>query len=229
MVRDFALRGDVPDYIQTWCPVPVGHRSHSGVFYCAPDFLSIGDDYDFVRVRINGVTAELIGAVVGAVLPTKRMVDLIYDASKQLEAQPWGPPYDRSMMTTKRWRKQDKKIDDQASDAMYARGELWEGHAKNVVVGAGLSAKRGETIGIYGWFDERGRAIQGPAVNWNSHEWTYTDYSQCIRLIHKDMLVDGVPMAVRDVLQDKELAPLISDEGTLAHCTYREFHPEWLE
>jgi hypothetical protein len=229
MVRDFALRGDVPAYVQTWCPVSTRQGLHTGTFYCSPDFLSIGDDLDFVRARINGATAELIGRAIGAVLPTKKMVDLIYAASRKLSAQPWGAPYDRSMMATSRWRRQDKKVNEQASDAMYGRGELWEGHAKNVVVGAGLAAKRGENIGIYGWFDEKGKAIQGPTVNWGSHEWTYTDYSQCIRFIHKDMLVDGVTTSVSAVLQNKELAPLISDEGTLAHCTYLEFHPEWLE
>jgi hypothetical protein len=229
MVRDFVLRGDVPAYVQTWCPVATVQGAHYGVFYCTPDFLSIGDDYDFVRVRINGVTAELIGAAIGAVLPTKKMVDLIYAASKKLVATPWGAPYDASMMATSRWARQDKRINDQASDAVYARGELWEGHAKNVVVGRGLADKRGERIGIYGWFDEHGKAIQGPVVNWKDHEWTYTDYSQCIRLVSEDMLVDGRPMTVPDVLRSKELAPLLSDEGTLGHCTYKEFHSGWLE
>jgi hypothetical protein len=228
MIRDFALRGDVPKFVQSWVAVPVMHNDVSGEFYCSPDFLSIGNDDDFLRVRINGVTAELIGEVAHAMLPTRMMVNAIYSHAMKLAAIPWGPPYDHSMMRTERWEEQDTKIDKQAGEKGYELGQLWAGHLKNVVVGSGLAKSRGSNIGIYGWFDKSGQAIQGPNVQWGAHEWTYTDYSQGIRFIHKEMLVGGVLVPVKEVLQDPDLAPLISDEGTVPHCSYREFHPSWL-
>lgn len=227
-IRDIVLRGDVPDWLQTWVSVPVQYGKLSGEFYCSPDFLSIGNDEDFVRVRVNPVTAEDIIQVANAMLPTRKMVNAIYASSSKLEAQPWGPPYDASMMQTSRWRVQDDKIARQASSRGYKHGKLWAGHLKNMVVGRGVGDKNGATVGIYGWFRNDGEAIQGPGINFTSHEWTYTDYAHGTRLIHKDMLVNNQPMAVRDVLNDPALAPLISDEGVLKHCSYSEFHPKWL-
>lgn len=228
MVRDFALRGDVPAHIQTWCTVPVEHEGLTGEFYCTPDFLSIGSDDDWARVRINGVTAELIGEVAKAMLPTRKMVNAIYAASNKLAAKSWGPPYDHSMMCTHRWQPQDAAINQQIQSKGYERGSLMEGHAKNVVIGMGLSASHGQQIGIYGWFTSEGRAIQGPGVQWKAHEWSYTDYSQCIRLVHKEMLVGSKVMAVTDVLKDPALYPLISDEP-LTRCYYKDFHPGYLQ
>lgn len=228
MIRDFILRGDVPDYVQVWMPVPVRFGKLIGEFYCTPDFLSIGTDEDFVRVRINGATAECVGDVVGALLPTEKMVNDIYSAANRLVAQPWGAPYDHSMMLTSRWQVQDARSNEQAHARGFQPGELWAGHMKNVVIGGGLEEYKGERIGIYGWFRKDGTAIQGPQAQWRAHEWTYADYSQCIRLVHKDMLLGDTVVSVESVLQNPELALLLSNEGALKHCSYREFHPEWL-
>jgi hypothetical protein len=229
MIRDFALRGDVPAHLQVWCPVPVTHEGLTGEFYCTPDFLSIGSDDDWVRVRINPVTAELIGEVAKAMLPTRKMVNDIYVTSKKLAAQSWGPPYDHSMMCTHRWAPQDARINQQIQSKGYERGELIEGHAKNVVIGLGLGTNHGQQIGIYGWFDESGTAIQGPGVQWKAHEWSYTDYSQCVRFVHKEMLVGDEVMRVEDVLADSKLHKLISDEGPLSRCFYSAFHTDYLK
>jgi hypothetical protein len=230
MILDFVRRGDVPDFVQVWCPVSVQHGAIKGEFYCTPDYLAIGSDEDFVRVRVNGVTAERIAAQAIAVLPTRKMVNDIYrNAACKLVAQTWGEPYDHTMMQTARWPVQDQKIFEQALSAKFERGQLWAGHAKDVVVGGGLTAHKGTTIGIYGWFNSAGKPIQGPQVNWDAHEWTYTDYSQCIRLVHSLMMVAGRVLPVQSVLKSPELAPLISDEGALEHVTYSEFHPEYLK
>jgi hypothetical protein len=46
-----------------------------------------------------------------------------------------------------------------------------------------------------------------------AHEPSFADYSQGVRLVHPMMTVDGTSMAVRDVLADPVLHPLLSNEG----------------
>jgi hypothetical protein len=244
MVLNHVLQGNVPSWFQRWCVVPVrnGQDGLSGEFYCSPDFLCVGRDDDWVRVRINPVTAELIGEHAGAVLPTRKMVKVIYAHSRMVEAQTWGEDfhkkwdyekkgncYGASMMYTARWRPHDQMIAEAMGTVRQDEDVLYAGHMKNMVVGAGLSKKAGATVGIYGWFRKDGSVIQGESINFGSHEWEYTDYSHGFRLIHEDMMVNSISMNVREVLKDPELASLICDEGALKHVSYREFHPDYLQ
>lgn len=244
MVLNHVLQGNVPSWFQRWCVVPivVAGKDITGEFYCSPDFLCVGRDDDWVRVRINPVTAELIGEHASAVLPTRKMVKVIYAHSRMVVAQTWGEDdhkkwdypnkgkcYGGSMMYTARWRPHDQMIAGAMGTFRLDEDVLYAGHMKNMVMGEGLERKKGSTVGIYGWFRSDGSVIQGETVNWGSHEWEYTDYSHGFRLIHEDMLVNSITMNVREVLKDPELAPLISDEGALTRVSYREYHPDYLQ
>ena len=233
-----ATEGHVPYYIQHWAPVAVKHGNLSGKFYTLPDYFSVGSDTDFVRVRINPLTAESIGDWLEGQLPTPKMVDDIYKAAPQkLSARPWGPPYDGSMLAVSRWPAQDARIGQQMANRGYVLDQLTAGHLKDVVVGKGLAGYpkrkgrdgkwkpevvRGSRVGIYGWFQADGAPIQGPGANFVTHEVSYADYSHGIRYVHREMLVEGKSVAVSDVLRDPRLAPLISGEGALEYATYRD-------
>ncbi|MGH7941091.1 MAG: hypothetical protein ACREFR_08485, partial [Limisphaerales bacterium] len=52
------------------------------------------------------------------------------------------------------------------------------------------------------------------------HAWWWVDYSQCIRLISKMMLVNGKKESVAEVLADPDLCGLISDEGAIGNARY---------
>ena len=67
-------------------------------------------------------------------------------------------------------------------------------------------------MAIYGWHYPSGKPIQPLYVG---HVDWYVDYSHGIRLISRRMMVDGRPMQVADVLRDKELSPLLSNEGPI--------------
>lgn len=224
-ILDYVTSGNMPNWLQAWIEVPTKYRELEGSFYALPDFLCVGDDQDYFRARLNPVTAEKIGAWLEGVLPTKKMVDLIYDhAPQKLVAQPWGPPYDGSMMHTARWPKQDKKISAEMSSRQFTVGELTAGHLKNVVTGKKLAEKKGETVGIYGWFQSNGIPIQGPNPNFGSHEWDYVDYSHGIRYVFQEMRVGETVMKVRDVLAHPEYHVLLSHEGPVPHSSYLEYH-----
>ena len=92
-----------------------------------------------------------------------------------------------------------------------AVGDLVAGHKKDVVV----SNRLGEIppkVAIYGFYLRSGHPIQPFAL---PHEDTYTDYSHGIRLIGGSVRVDGVERPIAEVLADKNLAALLSDEGPI--------------
>ena len=72
---------------------------------------------------------------------------------------------------------------------------------------------------IYGWHRLDGHPIQ-PLTN--VHIDTYVDYSHGVRLVNSEIIVDGVPMEMAEVLRDSMLYRLISDEdGVMGRTRYR--------
>ena len=68
-------------------------------------------------------------------------------------------------------------------------------------------------MAIYGWHQLNGTPIQPLTtvhVDW------YVDYSHGIRLVKRQMIVDGQPRDLWDVLKDPDLYLLVSDEGQIA-------------
>ena len=57
-------------------------------------------------------------------------------------------------------------------------------------------------------------------------DW-YVDYSHGIRLVKQQMIVDGVPMSVADVLADPNLCVLLSDEGVVTNPELLERRAEY--
>jgi hypothetical protein len=210
--------GNVPYFLRQWVPVQVSYGSHTGTFYVMPDYFAIGTDDDFVRTPMAPTTAEKIGSLLGARLPTKKMVDLIHIASEQkLKPEPMKPT--SQMITRDYFVRHNEKVNAQFESNRYELGNLTSGHKKDVVV---TSHMGGRTVCIYGWFrgDSPSTAIQGPRPNCKSHTLLYSDYSHGIRFVRDVMLVDGKEMLVDTVLKDPELSKLISDEGPFETVRY---------
>jgi hypothetical protein len=90
------------------------------------------------------------------------------------------------------------------------------GIKKDVVITKELSERPGH-VAIYGWHKLDGKPIQPLTtvhVDW------YVDYSHGIRLVDQWAEVDGEPMLVCDVLRDKNLCGLLSDEGPFDAVSY---------
>src|SRR5262249_34437109 len=105
-----------------------------------------------------------------------------------------------------------KIIEEQRSVARWGiTGWLLSGIKKDVVLTNRLKEKPNR-VAIYGWHYPDGKPIQRLYVG---HVDWYVDYSHGIRLVSQEMIVDGQPMKFRDVLRDKELSALISDEGPI--------------
>ena len=64
---------------------------------------------------------------------------------------------------------------------------------------------------IYGWHKKDGKPIQ-PV--YSGHIDWYVDYSHGIRLINNQVLIDGNPYLLTEVLKDPVLYRLFSDEDS---------------
>lgn len=209
------LKGNLPDFLRKLKPITLQQRSKSGrllraTIFVTPDYLAIGSQADFIRIPMDYHTATKVAAQFGFILPTRRVVDVIYEQSeKHFTPQPLPPG--PQMCSTGYYQRHNKKIIEQRYARGISLGELVSGHKKDVVITNRLRRKPGR-IAIYGWQRPDGKPIQPLST---VHGAGYADYSHGIRLVSEQVLIDGKLLSVYDVLKNPELAPLLSDEGTM--------------
>jgi hypothetical protein len=209
-------RGNAPEFLRDLRPVELSHRRSdgsqlSGTVWVTPDYLAIGSDDDFLRMPLSLPDALTICDEYGFVLPTRKIVDAIYEqASFHLSPKPMQPgPQMRS--TDYLWRHQ-QLIETQL--AGHPHGELVAGHKKDLVLTGRLNSKPGR-VAIYGWHRLSGQPIQPLST---VHGENYLDYSHGVRLVSGTMLVDGVRRRILEVLEDPLLAPLLSYESVIGNA-----------
>jgi hypothetical protein len=195
-IEQALLDGNVPAFLRRLKPVTLTARQSDGSEVTAtlcvtPDYVAIGSDDDFLRIPADLHTATAVASRFGFILPTRKMVDAIYQQSEvHLSPQPMTPG--PKMRSTAYYVTHNRHI-------MAQRGNL------------GVPLGRGK-IAIYGWHRLDGRPIQPLST---VHGAGYADYSHGIRLVSEVVFVNGEAISVYDVLQDPALAPLLSDEGTV--------------
>ena len=206
------MRGNVPDHLKRFIPIFVSHLTAEGrvvnaTVYVLPDYLAIGTNDDFVRIPMNFNTARRLAKALGFMLPTRKIVDAIYQqADIRLDPQPLGPG--PGMCTSAAYLKHNQRINRQAGDAADAFA-LLAGHKKDVVISASL-AHAPDQIAIYGWHRADDEPIQHLSI---AHGANYVDYSHGVRFISETVVVDGTPHSLFDVLETLELAPVLSYDG----------------
>jgi hypothetical protein len=214
-IRDEILNGNVPQFLRKLTPVqlhagtPDGRRLTDTIFVM-PDYLAIGSDDDFLRIPMNLHTAVAVADRFGCILPTKKMVDAIYDQARyHLIPQPL--PAGPEMRSTEYYSTHNQMIEEQARSLGIRLGELISGDKKDVVITNLLFNKVGR-IAIYGWHKGPGEPIQPLST---VHGANYADYSHGIRLVSETTLIDGKVKSVDNVLRDPSESKLLSDEGPI--------------
>lgn len=212
-------RGNIPNFLRKFQPITVQTTLKTGVqvkatIWVSPDYLAIGSDKDFVRLPMNPVTAQWIADHFACVLPTVKIVDQIYgQAPIKLVPVPFKPS--KKMVHTSQYVEHNEAINRQLA-RVKSQGRLVAGHKKDVVISNRLNRKKGK-VAIYGWHRANGKAIQPLST---IHGNYYADYSHGIRLVAGMMLVNNILLPVAEVLQDPQLAPLLSYEGTIKWTRY---------
>jgi hypothetical protein len=214
-IQKAVLDGKVPHFLKKLVPVSLGYKHADGTegkvkVFVMPEYLAVGSDEDYLRVPMNLYTAATIATQLGFVLPTRKIVDAIYQQSAvhfSPEPMQAGP----EMRSTAYYQTHNNKIAEQARKLGVKPGDLVSGHKKDVVMTMRLAANPGK-IAIYGWQRPNGEPIQ-PLTT--VHGACYADYSHGIRLVSERVEVDGVAKSIYDVLKDPVLSQALSDEGPI--------------
>lgn len=211
------LAGHVPSHMRKFVDVSLSFADATGaghvlVVRALPDYLCIGTDDDKLRMPLWPLTAQKVADAWNCLLPTTKLVTILWNAApSKLPPQPWGPPYDASMMSTDRFVAHNARIEATIKKLGVDATKLMGGHKKDVVLTAKL-AKQPKQVAIFGWHQTNGKPIQPLYLG---HENTYADYSHGIRLVSRDCLLDDQPDDLARILQDSNLAYAVSSEGAL--------------
>jgi hypothetical protein len=213
--------GNIPGFLKSLKPVTLHlaspHAEATATIWVMPDYLAIGSDDDFLRIPLSYDAATAIASEYGFALPTPKMVDAIY-AQSALHLEPQPLPAGRMMSSNSYYLDHQtmiqKQLWGQPQDALVA------GHKKDLVLTNRLR-RNPHRVAIYGWHRRDGKPIQPLST---VHQASYADYSHGIRLVSTTVQINGTPRSIYDVLEDPELAPLLTDEGMIAgacglmHC-----------
>jgi hypothetical protein len=209
------LNGNIPEFLKKLVPVKLtsngaGGRTLTATVFVMPEYLAIGSDSDFLRIPMNFFTAAAVATHLGFVLPTRKIVDAIYQQSAfhfSPEPMTAGP----QMRSTEYYRVHNEKIEHQLHQIGATIGALLSGDKKDVVLTNLLASHPGK-IAIYGWHRLNGAPIQ-PLTT--VHGACYADYSHGIRLVSEIAMVNGQPRSIYDLLADPLFASVLSDEGPM--------------
>lgn len=215
IVREL-LSGNAPASLLRWRPIEFVRQDSRGVerkvaLSVLPDDLAVGSDEDFVRVPLTPRAAQRIADAWGGQLPTRAIVDAIH-AHADLRISPIPLTENREAPAT--FLEHHDRIQRQLGAA--PAGQLLSGGKKSVVVTNRLG-ERPRRVAIYGWHQLDGTPIQPLTI---VHHENYVDYSHGIRLVRREMTIDGRRHDVRRVAHDPVLHPLLSDEGPLEWPVY---------
>lgn len=209
------LNGNVPEFLKKLVPVKLtSHRpggpALTATIFVMPEYLAIGSDKDFLRIPMNLYTAASVATHLGFILPTRKIVDAIYQqAAFHFAPEPMKPG--PQMRTTEYYQEHNQRIQEQFRQIGASIGALLSGHKKDVVI-TNLLAKNPGHIAIYGWHKTNGLPIQ-PLTT--VHGACYADYSHGIRLVSETVLLNGEPRSIYDLLADPLFADVLSDEGPI--------------
>ncbi len=172
-------------------------------YYVSPDYFSVGNDKDWARVPITPMAAQRIADTLHCFLPTRKMVDDIYEQAR-VRPEPL-PLYALRDSTPTMWH-HHLMIEGQRRGA---KG-LIAGIKKDVVLSGKISRdKRPDRVAIYGWHKPDGKPIQPlytGHVNW------YVDYCHGIRFVHEMIVVEGRAMHYSEVLKHPLYQKLLCNE-----------------
>jgi hypothetical protein len=193
----------------------VGNDSVSVTFWATPDYLVAGSDSDWVQLPLTPQTAQRIADRLDASLPTPAMVDAIWRvAVGRLGPDSIAPS--PAMTTVPVFAEHNRMVHRKRAASHAPFGALVAGNQKDVVLTARLDSLP-HRVAIYGWHLPDGRPIQ-PLYTGHGNRWV--DYSHGIRLIARQVRIDGTRHDLRAVLRDNLLAGALSDEGPMTRARY---------
>lgn len=214
------LSGNVPDSLKFFQKivfetgqvdsVEVLKKKHTVEIMALSDYLSIGTNFDFIRMPMGPLAAQEIADSLFCTLPTAYLVDKIAMASVGgIDPFPFRPVKDRNIWPVV-FEDSNNAINALYKASGYHFGELISGLKKDVILTYKImDPARRNHVTIYGWHYPDGSHIQ-PSNN--IHVNFYVDYSHGIRLLARCCKIDGKEYDIKSVLEDPKLYRILSDE-----------------
>lgn len=205
-------KGNVPEFLRKSVIIrdtltDAKGNGHQVEIRVLPDFIAIGTNSDFLRIPTVPGTAQKIADLYGASLPTRKISDLIHKYSI-IKMNPMNMTPDATMITIPVFAAQNERIEKGRKIYNLPLNTLIAGHKKDIVIANRMKNEPGRLF-IYGWHYPNGKAIQPLSA---AHNDGYVDYSHGIRLIDREVLVDGMIYDIKDLLKHPVLYKLLSDE-----------------
>ena len=202
------VSGNYPHHVFRWVTIHTQLQVDSvttlrATYQVTSDYLSIGTDADWSRVPLTAMAAQQVADSFRCFLPTRKIVDDIYQAARvKLAPMPMFAFRDSPVTMY-----QHHLI---IEGLRNGRKGLIAGIKKDVVIASLLTGSaKPNRIAIYGWHQLNGKPIQplyAGHVNW------YVDYSHGVRLVKRTIQINGRPYDYVQVMQDPLLRKLICDE-----------------
>lgn len=182
---------------------------HRIIYEVMPDYLSVGTDDDYCRIPMNPYTAQKLADEFGGSLLTSAVSDHIYSMA-EIKLKPFNyVPAGNANESVQKFIEHSAQIDFQMKEAGGRNGQLVAGIKKDVILSRDIALKPDKVV-IYGWHNPGGEPIQ-PV--YSGHIWWYVDYSHGIRLVNNQVIIDGKPALLSEILKDKFLFRIFSNEN----------------
>ena len=203
------LSGNIPSFLRNFVRIHTSVTDSStgkiisAYYLAAPDYLSLGTDEVWARIPLTPMAAQVIADSFHCFLPTRKMVNDIYEQSVVKLAP--VPMYAFRDSSVTMWQ-HHLIIEGQRK----GKKGLIAGIKKDVVLSGKVTRDtKPDREAIYGWHKSDGKPIQ-PLYTGHINWWV--DYSHGIRLIYRTVWVDGKPMDYTEVFKNPSLQKLLCDE-----------------
>jgi peptidoglycan hydrolase-like protein with peptidoglycan-binding domain len=208
----------------TWpvVEVPLAVPGHTASIFVNADYFAIGEGADVLYCPLSASAAQTVADACNAILPTSKIVDLIW-AAATAKTKPItggelgieiGTP---DQLSVRAFGVHSAAIRKQLGLFFGSSETLVAGSKKDVVLSNRLevvdAAGHGgpNKVCIYGWHKLNGVPIQPLSTR---HDYSYRDYSHGVRLVFETMLFDGATMPVADMFSSGR-ASMLSYEGVM--------------
>jgi len=215
--------GNIPDFLRNTVTLKGEFADSAGILHqityeAMPDYLSIGNDKDFCRIPMNPFTAQRLADRFGASLITSKLSDHIYQQAEIKLAPFFYAPVGNTNEQVIKFVEHNAQINKQFGEAGGKNSQLVAGIKKDVILSSRMESQPNKVV-IYGWHKLNGQPIQ-PV--YNGHVGWYVDYSHGVRLVNNQVLVDGKPKLLSELLKDPLLYRIFSDEkAPMRNSRYR--------
>jgi hypothetical protein len=205
-VLEEVARGNVPGSLRRLKRVEVrgvvGGRERRVEFWVTPDYLAVGSDEDSFLVPLSAGAAGRVAALAAGSLPAPRMVDAVWAAAR-VRLMPIRIRPDEHLRSLWYFQRHSNLVRAQQWQQRVRPGMLVAGHKLDVVR---FPPGAAEDLGVYGWHFPDATPIQPAHAVQPGAEPVF---SMGVRIVHRDITVDGVAADLDEALRDAGLAKLL--------------------